>query len=105
MYQYSGKNGDMTRRPGGQTGPLPELHSAYETKFGRMFECSVEDFLKSRNARRLQSKVQLVFTSPPFPLNRKKAYGNLEGDEFKKWLSDLAPKLSELLTPDGSIVM
>ena len=46
-----------------------------------------------------------IFTSPPFPLNRKKAYGNKLGEEFIKWLADLAPDFKKLLTPTGSIVM
>lgn len=32
-----------------------------------------------------RGKVQLVFTSPPFPLNRKEKYGNLGGDDYSKW--------------------
>ena len=47
----------------------------------------------------------MIFTSPPFPLNRKKKYGNKTGEEYLTWLHDLAPRLTELLTPDGSIVM
>lgn len=50
-------------------------------------------------------KVQLILTSPPFPLNNKKKYGNLVGDEYKKWLTDLAPYFSKLLKKDGSIVV
>jgi DNA modification methylase len=50
-------------------------------------------------------RVQLVFTSPPFPLNRKKQYDNLQGAAFKTWLADYAQKLRKLLAPDGSIVI
>jgi site-specific DNA-methyltransferase (cytosine-N4-specific) len=53
----------------------------------------------------MRGKVQLVFTSPPFPLNRKKKYGNLEGMQFKRWLKGYARVLRDLLTPDGSIVV
>jgi hypothetical protein len=49
--------------------------------------------------------VQLIFTSPPFPLNHKKRYGNRTGDDYLEWLADLASPLKELLTEDGSIVM
>jgi site-specific DNA-methyltransferase (cytosine-N4-specific) len=38
-------------------------------------------------------------------LNRKKAYGNKQGDEYREWLVGLAPLWTDLLTPDGSIVM
>jgi len=70
-----------------------------------MYHSRIEDFLDSEAARKLDGKVQLVFTSPPFPLNRKKKYGNLVGEEYKQWLAGLAPKLTRLLKPDGSIVV
>jgi hypothetical protein len=44
-------------------------------------------------------------TSPPFPLNKKKSYGNFAGDKYKQWLSAFAPIFSELLTDTGSIVI
>lgn len=52
-----------------------------------------------------ESKVNLILTSPPFPLNNKKRYGNLKGNDYITWFSEYAPLLSKLLTPDGSIVI
>jgi DNA modification methylase len=78
---------------------------AYETKHGRMFRGKIEDFIGSRVGRSYRGKVQLIFTSPPFPLNRKKKYGNLAGDEYRAWLAKLAPALISLLKPNGSIVI
>lgn len=52
-----------------------------------------------------KGKVQLILTSPPFPLNKKKNYGNMTGDEYLEWFSSLAPKFAEMLTDDGSIVI
>ncbi|MGH7708320.1 MAG: DNA-methyltransferase [Vulcanimicrobiaceae bacterium] len=78
---------------------------AYATSRGRMLRGKIEDFLDSAEATRYKGKVQLIFTSPPFPLNRKKRYGNLQGDEYAAWLSSLAPKLISLLKPNGSIVI
>jgi hypothetical protein len=49
--------------------------------------------------------VNLILTSPPFPLNNKKSYGNLEGKEYKKWFIGLAEMFADLLVPDGSIVI
>jgi len=52
---------------------LPKLPTAaYKTRRGSMYRGTLEDFLASKLARRYQGKVQLVFTSPPFPLNHKK---------------------------------
>lgn len=53
----------------------------------------------------IENQVQLVFTSPPFPLNRQKKYGNLQGPDYIDWLADLAPRFTKLLTPTGSVVI
>ncbi len=66
---------------------------------------TIEQFLLSDACRCLQNKVKLIFTSPPFPLNRKKKYGNLVGEEYLQWLAGLAPNLTQLLSHDGSIVL
>jgi site-specific DNA-methyltransferase (cytosine-N4-specific) len=34
-----------------------------------------------------------------------KKYGNLQGEEYLNWISELAPRLAELLTDDGSMVI
>lgn len=54
---------------------------------------------------RFQHTIQLIFTSPPFPLNRKKRYGNLQGQEYVKWLADFAQTFRNLLRPHGSVVI
>lgn len=82
----------------------PHVAVAYETELGAMFRGRVEDFLDTRGLR-YQRKVQLVFFSPPFPLKRKKKYGNKDGDEYREWLAELAPRLADLLTDDGSLVV
>jgi site-specific DNA-methyltransferase (cytosine-N4-specific) len=64
-----------------------------------------EDALPTPKLRGLKGKVQLVLTSPPFPLNTKKSYGNLQGEAYRDWFVSLAEPLAELLTPTGSIVI
>lgn len=78
---------------------------AYKTSHGRMLIGRIEDALSTSDFHRLRGKVSLIFTSPPFPLVRKKRYGNETGKTYLHWLQNLAPQLSELLTPDGSIVI
>ena len=85
--------------------PEEKIPVAYETALGTMYQSTVEEFLESSLARGLRNEVQLVFTSPPFPLNRKKKYGNKTGEEYLEWLSKLARPLGELLTDDGSFVV
>jgi site-specific DNA-methyltransferase (cytosine-N4-specific) len=52
-----------------------------------------------------RGKVQLIFTSPPFVLNRKKKYGNLQGQEYVDWLASFARLCREYVRPGGSIVI
>jgi DNA modification methylase len=78
---------------------------AYQTSLGRMFHGKAEEVLTESHAARLRGNVQLIFTSPPFPLNRKKKYGNHTGGEYIEWLASFGRFFSELLTPDGSVVL
>ena len=64
-----------------------------------------EEVLASSTLDPWRGRVQLIFTSPPFPLVRKKKYGNLEGDAFARWLAGFAKPLARLLAPNGSIVI
>lgn len=75
---------------------------AYTTKRGHIYHSKIEHFLASVEGQALRGKVKLVFTSPPY---RKKKYGNLTGPEYVAWISSLAPRLCDLLTKDGSIVV
>jgi DNA modification methylase len=77
----------------------------HQTQLGRYCIGDSENLLQSEIGKEIHGKVQLIITSPPFPLNNKKSYGNLEGEEYKRWFANLAPVFSELLTPDGSIVI
>jgi site-specific DNA-methyltransferase (cytosine-N4-specific) len=70
-----------------------------------MFKGYAEDVLTSADARSYRGKVQLILTSPPFPLNRKKKYGNLNGDEYRRWLKGFAKLFREFLKDDGSVVI
>jgi DNA modification methylase len=83
----------------------PPFSVAYKTKYGRMFHGLSDELLQTDAFERYKGSVDLVFTSPPFPLNRKKRYGNKVGDEYIEWLSGYGPLLKEMLKPGGSIVM
>ncbi|HET7569930.1 MAG TPA: site-specific DNA-methyltransferase [Gammaproteobacteria bacterium] len=61
--------------------------------------------MKSSYFETLKGKVQLIFTSPPFPLNRKKRYGNLTGADYVNWLASFAPVFRDLLADSGSVVI
>ncbi len=61
--------------------------------------------MASRALARRKGNVKLIVPSPPFPLVTKKQYGDATGETYLAWLRGLAPQLSDLLTPDGSIVL
>ena len=74
-------------------------------KSGRYYIGNSEEILNYRPLRNLKGKIQLILTSPPFPLNEKKSYGKMTGDQYLEWFANLAPKFAEMLTEDGSIVI
>lgn len=51
------------------------------------------------------SSVNLIFTSPPFALQRQKEYGNLEQHEYIDWFLQFARIAREKLREDGSFVV
>ncbi len=83
----------------------PPANVAYATPSGRMLHGKSDELLKDGSLVRLEGKVNLIFTSPPFPLNRKKRYGNETGDAYIRWLCAFGPLFKKMLTPDGSIVV
>lgn len=89
----------------GCTEHTSRFEAGYSSKLGKMIPGRIEDVLESQELLDLRGKVQLIFTSPPFPLNAKKKYGNLKGDDYRHWFASLAQSFAKLLTPDGSIVI
>lgn len=77
----------------------------YRTNYGCCFQGDIEILLKSEEFDRYKKRVSLIFTSPPFPLNRKKKYGNLNGTQYVKWLTGITTSLRDYLAPDGSLVI
>lgn len=77
----------------------------HRTKLGKYYVGDSGDTLKGRFGKNWAGKVQLILTSPPFPLNEKKSYGNFKGEFYKNWFIELAETFSSLLADDGSIVI
>jgi site-specific DNA-methyltransferase (cytosine-N4-specific) len=77
----------------------------YETALGRLFVADSSKMLETAWGRDLRGKVNLIFTSPPFPLNKRKSYGNKAHDKYKEWLAGFSLLFKELLAPDGSLVI
>lgn len=81
------------------------MKPAYKTKFGEAYNSSIEKFIDSENFKNLKGKVDLILTSPPYPLVSPKAYGNRVGEDYKNWLAGVMRELKLLLKPKGSLIV
>ena len=66
------------------------LEPYFSTPKGQAYLCSIEDFLNSKRATLLKGRVNLILTSPPYPLIIPKKYGNMKGSEYLNCISDLS---------------
>lgn len=76
-------------------------HLAYRTPNGEAWCGDSLDLLKTLP----DNSVNLVFTSPPFALQRKKEYGNRDQHEYVEWLAEFAALVRQKLRDDGSFVL
>jgi site-specific DNA-methyltransferase (cytosine-N4-specific) len=51
------------------------------------------------------NSIDLIVTSPPFALLRKKSYGNEDQDEYVAWLSEFGKRSMRVLKDTGSLVL
>ncbi|MEY4922216.1 MAG: hypothetical protein RLY17_933 [Pseudomonadota bacterium] len=51
------------------------------------------------------SSVNLIITSPPFALQRKKEYGNHDQEQYVDWFLNFAKLVHKKLNDDGSFVV
>ena len=51
------------------------------------------------------ASVNLILTSPPFPLRKKKEYGNENPDTYIRWFLQFARQFRRILADDGSLVV
>jgi DNA modification methylase len=101
----SEKAPEAHKRPGAPVSLPNTATKSFETHGGAYYVGDSLELLQSPDFKALKGQVQLIVTSPPYPLNRKKSYGNLNGEAYLKWFESLATILSSLLTDDGSIVV
>ena len=78
-----------------------EFRDFHETSLGRIVRGDSIDVLASRD----DASVDLIMTSPPFGLVRKKDYGNVEADEYVEWFRSFAVEFRRVLKNDGSLVI
>ena len=77
------------------------MRVAFETELGQAFVGDSLELLQSLP----DESINLVVTSPPFALQRKKEYGNAEQHEYIEWLSQFGQLVHRKLRSDGSFVL
>lgn len=77
------------------------MYELYFTKLGRAYVGDSKDFLTALD----EASVDLIITSPPFALQRKKEYGNKEQDEYVDWLIQYGHLIFKVLKETGSFVL
>lgn len=73
----------------------------YKTALGSAYVADSLDMLSQIP----DESIDLVMTSPPFALQRKKEYGNKEQEEYVEWLAEFAKLVFKKLKPTGSFVI
>jgi DNA modification methylase len=73
----------------------------YETNNGRIFLGDSLELLRTIP----DDSVNLIMTSPPFGLVRKKKYGNVDADKYLDWFKPFAKEFYRVLTNNGSLVI
>lgn len=73
----------------------------FETKNGIFLWANAEDALGVIE----RGSIELLLSSPPYPLVKGKEYGNLNHTEWVDWMLRLCEQWRDLLTPSGSMVL
>jgi len=63
------------------------------------------DSLEFMRAEVGDASVDLIMTSPPFGLVRKKTYGNVDADNYVTWFHPFGLEFHRVLKPHGSVVI
>ncbi len=82
--------GDMT---------LPEPY--YRTSFGGAYSGDARSLMKMMPS----GSIDLILTSPPFALKRKKEYGNVDPEAYVEWFRPFADEFLRILKPRASLVI
>ena len=77
------------------------MYELYYTKLGRAYVGDSKELLASLD----EDTIDLVITSPPFALQRKKEYGNKNQDEYVDWLIEYGHLIFKILKETGSFVL
>ena len=80
--------------------PTPVLQ--FETRLGKAYWT---DSVSLMELVIEAESVDLIMTSPPFGLLRKKEYGNADSNEYVQWFRPFVERFLKILKPNGSLVI
>lgn len=89
----------MLKEPRPSTPAAPRDY--HTTRYGRIVLGDAHQVLLDMPAK----SVELIMTSPPFGLVRKKTYGNADAHEYLDWFRPFAGQFKRVLKPTGSLVI
>lgn len=73
----------------------------YETALGQMYLGDTLELMPTIDDK----TINLIVTSPPFGLVRKKDYGNVDADQYLDWFRPFAKEFRRILKDNGSFVI
>jgi DNA modification methylase len=82
-------------------GAFSERTPFFSTSYGSAYHGNALDYLRQLP----NESLNLIMTSPPFALQRKKQYGNVDANEYIEWFHDFAVEFYRVLKNDGSLVI
>jgi DNA modification methylase len=82
--------------------PIPPTRLFYQTRHGKIYLGDSLDVL-ANNVE--PQSVDLIVTSPPFGLARKKEYGNVDAGRYLEWFKPFAAAFKRVLKENGSLVI
>ena len=93
------RGSEKTETP--MTRPFGPLSAFHQTPLGTIWSGDSLDWM----AKADQASVNLIVTSPPFGLLRKKSYGNEEAHAYCEWFRPFAEGFQRVLADNGSLVI
>lgn len=78
-----------------------EVKPLYRTHLGKAIVGDALQLLKQLS----ENSIDLIITSPPFALQRKKEYGNKDQDEYVDWLLTFTKEVYRVIKETGSFVI
>jgi site-specific DNA-methyltransferase (cytosine-N4-specific) len=93
---------DCETRPTTAAAPTAEPKPFHKTKLGTIY---LGDSLAVLRNQIKPKSVDLIMTSPPFGLVRKKDYGNVDSHEYLEWFRPFGEAFKRVLKDSGSLVI